>query len=225
MPLPFWFIETQAQLATYTNSSDSTVNKRALAKALDRYYELHATIFGKYDDRQPPRPPPERLAQINGTILAFLDRNNLAILKPFMYEFFTMQGMGVLGEMPAYYPLRWASPASLRVGGFGNDPNAPVAMVREGFGAVLDGMIAEVNLTVRLNTRVVAITRSSNATVADDLVRVRYVTDHGPAQETQCDIVVLSGALPKYVRGSVDSTTAPILHPPSPQETLSATAH
>eukprot|EP00041_Stephanoeca_diplocostata_P031974 m.1010532 g.1010532 ORF g.1010532 m.1010532 type:complete len:1024 (+) comp24060_c0_seq2:222-3293(+) len=208
------------QLAMYTNSTDSNANKKALAEALNRYYAVHAAIFGEYDDRQPPRPPPERLAQINGTMLAFLDRNNLAILKPFMYEFFTMQGMGVLGEMPAYYPLRWASPASLRVGGFGNDPDAPVAMVREGFGAVIDGMIAEENLTVHLNTRIVSISRKGarHGESGDDLVDVEYVVGSGPVQSTQCDMIVLSGAVPKYVRGSVDGTTAPILHPPSPQE-------
>ena len=51
--------------------------------------------------------------------------------------------------MPAYYLLKWVSPASLRAGGFGNDQDTPLAMLEEGFGAVAAALVADVDLEVR----------------------------------------------------------------------------
>ena len=35
-------------------------------------------------------------------------------------------GMGLLEPMPAYYMLKWCNPVSMTIGGFGDDPGAPL---------------------------------------------------------------------------------------------------
>ena len=69
---------------------------------LTRYFSRLVEIFGEFDGRSPPEPTTEaHLAAINGTFIEFLYRNKFQLLEPFFYQFFTMQGMGSLQEMPA----------------------------------------------------------------------------------------------------------------------------
>ena len=51
--------------------------------------------------------------------------------------------MGNLDSMPAYYGLKWVSPASLTAGGFGNDLDTPLAMIKQGCGAAPADVTAE----------------------------------------------------------------------------------
>ena len=120
---------------------------------------------------------------------------------------------GLLSTMPAYYMLKWGSPVSLRAGGFGNDKDAPLAMLKDGFGAVAAALVDDVDLEVKLGARVTSITRS------DSVATVIY-RQSGNSSTTRiaCDLLVLSGPIPKYVRGSTDGTVPPILTPPTPNE-------
>jgi hypothetical protein len=119
--------------------------------ALDRYVALHISIFGDYGRlRFPPEPATDaQLQLIEGSSLAFLVRNGLEILQPTFYQFFVLQGMGRLDTMPAYYLLKWVNPATLSAGGFGNDPSEPLAMLPQGFGAMVDALAAEVGFSRR----------------------------------------------------------------------------
>jgi hypothetical protein len=117
-------------VANITGNTNATANAQAISSAIDRYFKLHASIFGKYKTRLPPPPvTPAALTAIDCTILQFLERNGLEILHPLFYNFFVMQGMGLL-KMPAYYGLTWVNPNSLSAGGFGNDMDTPLAMMK-----------------------------------------------------------------------------------------------
>ena len=76
-----------------------------------------------------------------------------------MYQFFVLQGMGLLHTMPAYYVLKWASPASLNAGGFGDRSDEPLAMLPDGYGALVDALAAEAGLDVRLGWRIARVKR------------------------------------------------------------------
>ena len=77
--------------------------------------------FWRLCRRFPPRPKtPEQLQMLNGTAIDFLRRHDIELLYPLMYQFFVLQGMGLLKEMSAYYMLKWCNPTSMQGGGFGN---------------------------------------------------------------------------------------------------------
>jgi hypothetical protein len=117
-------------ISNITGNSNVTANGDAISSALGRYYKLHASIFGQYKTRLPPAPKtPAMLTAIDCTILEFLEQNDLEILHPLFYNFFVMQGMGLL-KMTAYYGLTWVNPNSLSAGGFGNDMDTPLAMMK-----------------------------------------------------------------------------------------------
>ena len=208
--------------AAITNSTDEDGNDALINAALDKYVQLHLSIFGDMgQNRFPPEPATdERLAMIQGSGLEFLLRNKLEVLHPLFYQFFVLQGMGRLDTMPAYYLLKWVNPATLSAGGFGNDPSYPLAMLPEGFGAMVDALANEVGLDVRMNTTVISIDRSGDSGSAVRLV----VRSPGPSgatvdSEELCDMLALSGPITEFVRGSNDGTRKPILSDPTVNET------
>jgi hypothetical protein len=196
------------------NTTDPAAQTAAVSAALQRYTDIHSSIFGAtYKGRFPPRPvSPSALARLNCTGEAFLENNGIGVLLPLMYQFFVMQGMGLLKTMSAYYMLKWCSPKSLAAGGFGNDHDTPLAMLPEGFGAIVAALAKEVDLDVRLGYTVRSITRSRVGGVQMD-----FATPAGVAAES-CDLLVLSGPIPEFVRGSADGTRPAILTPPTGEE-------
>ena len=217
---------SNAWVSEFTGTANASANAGQVGAALARYEALHASIFGRYAGRFPPKPAtPAKMATINGTMLDFLARNDLEVLTPFMYQFFVLQGMGLLGTMPAYYCLKWASPASLRAGGFGNDKDTPLAMLRDGYGAVVDALARDAGLDVRLGARVVAVERpgaggstgGGGGGGGGGAATLRFA-DPAAHPDEQCDLVVLSGPIPRFVRGSDDGSVAPILTPATAAE-------
>ena len=53
------------------------------------------------------------MSVLNQTALAFLHSHGLDILHPLMYQFFVMQGMGLLEPMSCYYMVRSGLPPLL----------------------------------------------------------------------------------------------------------------
>lgn len=211
---------SDAWLAHITGSDDTEANNALVDQALDRYYALHESIFGDYGrNRFPPEPETEaQLFAIRGTGWDFLQRNHLEVLEPMFYQFYDLQGMGLMRTIPAYYMLKWCSPASLQAGGFGGDIDTPLAMLPNGFGSMVDALAKEVGLDVRFNTTVWSVERNASAPVR--LTVVQVPADAGAHAESthECDFVVLSGPVTQFVRGSNDGTRAPILHPATDAE-------
>ena len=199
-----------------TGVQNVTIQNQHVQAALLKYNTIHESIFGTYEGRFPPLPTSSTAMQLlNQTAISFLMTNQLEILHPLMYQFFVMQGMGLLEPMSVYYMLKWCSPKSMSQGGFGNDHDTPLAMLKEGFGGLLNDMVQDVQLNVQLNTEIVQINRNENFGV-----QIYYTTstlqkdpkNQRPEQEEettmeQCDLVVLSGAIPKLLRSNI--LTAP----------------
>jgi uncharacterized protein (TIGR03792 family) len=192
----------------YTGTSDPERNGELVGAGLKRYYALHESIFGTYPTRFPPRPrTPGQMQRINGTAVEFLERNNLTLLRPLMYQFFVLQGMGLIDQMSAYYMLKWCSPKSMQLGGFGNDHDFPLAMLKDGYGGIVNRLAKEVDLDVRYGHRVVGVKRGLGAGAT--------LSFGGSQGDETCDVLVLSGPITQFVRGSNDGSTRPILTPPS----------
>merc|ERR1711871_152769 len=89
-------------------------------------------------------------------------------------------------------------------------------MLRSGYGGIVHGMAEEIGLDVRHGHTVDSITR--------DFINKATLTfaPQGPSQtpppSQQCDMVVLSGPITNFVRGSSDGTRPPILKPASAGE-------
>ena len=225
------------RLARVTNSSNATHNAEVMAGALSRYEALHRHIFGAYEGRFPPEPASaDRLALLNATGLEFLERHGLAALE-LLYQFFVLQGMGLLQAMPAYYVLKWASPASLSAGGFGDHSDEPLAMLPAGYGAIVESLAKEVDLDVRLGWRVARIERhgggehreggdggrdggraSGGGSGGGGGGATLFFEGRADASPEKCDLLALTGPIPEFVAGSLDGSRPPILSPPSPSE-------
>jgi hypothetical protein len=184
------------------------------------------------------------MSVLNQTALAFLHSHGLDILHPLMYQFFVMQGMGLLEPMSCYYmvrsgllpllwrlqpsplligphdmtpivfpdvfphlslsllffQLKWCSPKSMSAGGFGNDQDTPLAMLKEGFGGLLHAMVDDIRLDVRLNHTVAHIERTAASgvylTFSNDPNQPQIPAEH-------CDLLVLSGAIPKLLSHNI----------------------
>jgi hypothetical protein len=134
--------------------------------------------------------------------------------------------MGLLETMPAYYVLKWVSPASINAGGFGNDRSTPLAMLKQGYGALIQSLADEADLDLRLNAEVVSVERPGLTQQTQQTQKQKQqqlpaapVRLHFADESTQeCDILVLSGPITNFVRGSDSGKVAPILDPPTPEE-------
>eukprot|EP00035_Acanthoeca_spectabilis_P022896 m.446452 g.446452 ORF g.446452 m.446452 type:complete len:550 (+) comp19364_c0_seq1:3311-4960(+) len=198
-----------ARVANITGSTDPVANGRAVNEALGRYTALHRSIFGQYTGRMPSQPTPAAMELIRGTVMEFLQRNNLDVLEPLFFNIFVMQGQGLLTDSPAWYALRWVNPALLAAPPFDDNPDTPAAVIKEGMGGIVQHLLADVSLNLQLSTRVTSIARTpSGVTVSHE-----PSSGGGPTRETACDFVVLTGPVPRFVRGSEDGATAAILQP------------
>ena len=106
-------------------------------------------------------------------------------------------------------------------GGFGNDADTPLAMIKTGFESVVAGMAAHPGITVVLNASVTQINRLGNA------ARVTYKdTSTGIAYARTCDLVALTGHITPLVVGAYNRSQGkhvpgwhvPVLQPPTKQE-------
>ncbi|XP_061179496.1 uncharacterized protein LOC133188130 [Saccostrea echinata] len=83
---------------------------RSLQDAVERYDRIHRCLFGNYSFELMPRPTPEVLHQIRGTVQDFLQRNDLMLLAPIFRTFLTTDGYGYINETAAIYGLVWIPP-------------------------------------------------------------------------------------------------------------------
>lgn len=178
-------------VANITGSKNSTSNNEAIVAALARYFQIHGEIFGEYSGRLPPRPLSEEgMAEVTGTMIDFIAKHDLEVLHPFFYQFFVMQGMGLLETMPAYYCLAWANPTSIRGGGFGNDADTPLAILKDGYGALVSSLAADSGAKIVLGAPVRSIRRQTAGRPAIlELAASADISDAAPEQ-FECDIVV-----------------------------------
>jgi len=106
--------------------------------------------------------------------------------------------MGTLKGMPAYYGLKWVSPASINSGGFGNDPDAPLGMLKDGFSTMVTALSMEAQLDIRLQQEVVSVDRT-HAAADDGKVIVTTKSKNGAFDTHNCDLVILTGPIPQFI--------------------------
>ena len=93
-----------------TNSTSPEVNSEFLLKAIVQYITLHKEMFGLYEGDLMQRPTPQVMHRTRGTLLDFLQREDLLALVPIFQTTQTLPGYGHLDEIGALYGLIWHNP-------------------------------------------------------------------------------------------------------------------
>lgn len=101
------------EASRYTNQSDPVAVLTKLSNAMIEYIRLHRMIFGDYKREMMPRPLPNEMHLINGTIGEFLRRHNIEILDALFRTTFSAQGYGNLDDRAALYGLMYVTPRRL----------------------------------------------------------------------------------------------------------------
>jgi hypothetical protein len=105
-----WFSEA---IPLVTGSTDMEYNYNLMVTALERYSLIHKEIFGTYTTRLPPIPNSyAKLQELKGSFLDFLQRHDLVVLLPLMFQLFAMKG-GPLSSLNPYYGLTWCAPQTV----------------------------------------------------------------------------------------------------------------
>ena len=101
---------TLGSLSKMTNSTSPEVNLGFFLQTVIRYVKLHKEMFGLYEGDLMQRPTPEVMHRVRGTILDFLQRENLVGMIPILQTTHTLDGYGHLDEIGALYGLIWNNP-------------------------------------------------------------------------------------------------------------------
>ncbi|XP_061190232.1 uncharacterized protein LOC133198102 [Saccostrea echinata] len=95
----------------FTSSLEAAqVSIPRLIQASERYSALYRCFFGTFKGEIMPRPSPEVLYRIRGTVDDFLLRYNLTDLQPLFFIALTLNGYGFLNETSAFYGLTFLPP-------------------------------------------------------------------------------------------------------------------
>lgn len=158
----------------------------AIFGAIKRYTNIHERIFGRYAFSLPPEP--NDLSEISMTFLEFLKKHNLEALIPMLVYSQSVQGYGLLREVPALYGLMWNTPLIVNevidiVDNYINDESL-LEMMEDGFQQLWEKIAAKEKLDVRFGIKVEDVVRK------DDGVTVKFTQpvhqDAGEA-ETKTD--------------------------------------
>lgn len=172
-----WVVEQlREELGGFWSWMPSKMIGAIVLLALKKYERLHRRYFGEYDGLLPPRPSDKVLDELNCTYRDWLDNNQLDILIPVLRLFQSAQGYGYLETVPAFYGLMWNNPTTLTVveeqlKGEGDSAN----LLRSGFTPLVERMVKDAAIEVRLNQEVLRIRRG-------DEVHLE-VRDHSTGQE------------------------------------------
>jgi hypothetical protein len=105
-----------------------------------------------------PRPTPEVLHQIRGSVQDFLQRNDLLLLAPIFRTFLTTNGYGYINETAAIYGLVWVPPLVVK-GTF--TPHRGFWILRGGFQTLVTEIAKRERLNIRLGTDIKSIQRQN----------------------------------------------------------------
>lgn len=136
-----------------------------------------------------PRPTPDVMYEIRGTVLEFLQRNDLLLLAPYFRVYLTTNGYGYTNETAAIYGLMWVPPPVIR----GTlTPENGFWLLEGGFQVIVKEIAKQRNLDIRLGVDVVQIQRKNGPSG----VYVTYKPKGSPAVLTdRFDFLILSPAM------------------------------
>ncbi|WP_414622220.1 NAD(P)-binding protein [Calothrix sp. CCY 0018] len=129
-----------------------------IALALAKYSVLHWKIMGS----QTPMPlnPPEELR--NKTFYEFLDENGLLSLVGMMQYIYSVQGYGVMTNIPAYYGLTWITPIVIQtilLDNFDPEEIPVVTALEKGWAALWDQIVTQGELNITYLAKATSIRR------------------------------------------------------------------
>lgn len=139
---------------------DSKLIQIRIAFDLVRYNILHYKIMGS----QKPMPPKPPTALLEKTFYQFLEDNQLLTLVGMMEYIYSVQGYGVMTDIPAYYGLIWITPIVIQTILLDNLDivNQPVVTALEkGWGDLWDQIVTKENLKITYLAETKSITRLS----------------------------------------------------------------
>lgn len=172
-----------------TRETNAQVALRRIIAQLDKYERIHRCLFGNYSSELMPRPTPDVMYEIRGTVLEFLQRNDLMLLAPYFRVYLTTNGYGYINETAAVYGLMWVPPVVIR-GTF--TPTNGFSILEGGFQVIVNEIAKQRNLDIRLGVDVVQIQRRNGPSG----VFVTYRSKESPAVLTdRFDFLILSPAM------------------------------
>ena len=190
---PFFYTADEATwsqlLIRNTGETNPQVALRRVLAEVDKYDRIHRCLFGNYSSELMPRPTPKVLFEIRGSILDFLQRNDLMLLAPIFRTFFTTNGYGFINETAAVYGLAWLPPEGIR-GVF--TPTNGFYVLRGGFQELVREIARRNELNVRLGVDVVRIQRQFGPSG----IYVTYKSKESPELLSErFDFLILSPAM------------------------------
>lgn len=172
-----------------TGETNPQVALRRIVAQLNRYEQIHRCLFGNYSSELMPRPTPDVMYEIRGTVLEFLQRNDLLLLAPYFRVYLTTNGYGYINETAAIYGLMWVPPVVIR--GTFTSTNG-FWILEGGFQVLVNEIAKQRNLDIRLGVDVVQIQRKNGPSG----VSVTYKSKGIPAVLTdRFDFLILSPAM------------------------------
>eukprot|EP01084_Bolivina_argentea_P062230 113781_1 len=179
--------------------------------AAKKYIDLHAEIFGDYqdDDRinghyfsdslQFP-PKPKNMEDINMTFLQWILQNNLeAIIPNFIYSQ-SIQGYGILDELPALYGLWWNSKSLLEVGiDFERivKNQSIMFVLKKGFYSLWNAIVQKHKMNILYNCKITNVDRHLKDT--NRCIEIEY-TQNGKDKIMECDVMFIACDLPVFMQ-------------------------
>ncbi|XP_057317655.1 uncharacterized protein LOC130662748 [Hydractinia symbiolongicarpus] len=161
----------------YFKTTNVTLAKMGLVKAIIKYMKLHETIFGNYTGDLMPEPTPCVLHQTRGTFLDFLKRHNLEVMSPILYGASSVQGYGRINEIACLYGMMWNTPNFMRsllsrISGQVTNRTG-LYMLRNGFGNLWKTIVREEKLKIIFNVDIFKVYRTKHNNYKDVWIKLR----------------------------------------------------
>lgn len=137
------------------NTRNTSIILAKFLGAAQKYIDLHQQLFGDYDGELMPQPNKTVMNKIRGTYYDYLQRNGLLSLVPALLGTHSMQGYGLLHEVPALYGLMWNTPSLMRsIINLGTGGTSGTDYLRLGFQNLWETIIAKENIAIKMNSEV-----------------------------------------------------------------------
>ncbi|XP_062618213.1 uncharacterized protein LOC134279817 [Saccostrea cucullata] len=185
----FEFTTWAERLALNTGERSPQAALRRIKAAVGRYDRIHHCLFGNYSFELMPRPTPEVMRQIQGTVQDFLERHDLMLIAPIFRTYLTTNGYGFINDTAAIYGLAWVTPEVIK-GTF--TPENGFWILEGAFQSIVNEMAKQNNLNVHLGTNVERIQRFPGP----GGIQITYSTKGHPTIRTEnFDFLILSPAM------------------------------
>jgi hypothetical protein len=161
IPYPQYIVLKAINLLGLPLDSKPELLQRIIAFDLVKYCILHWEIMGA----QKPMPPKPPTALLEKTFYQFLEENKMLSLVGMMEYIYSVQGYGVMTDIPAYYGLIWITPIVIQSILFDNfsPENVPVVTAwKKGWGDLWKQIVEKEKLCITYSANVKSIKRQQN---------------------------------------------------------------